>query len=320
MRAKPVAEQDKLKDLKIPKKNLEFARLNPITLPKDFPNDKKIGVIMNKLACNQYPSSISINHENLRMVFTDNPASSTYLSYGGGSELAVPLKGSNTDFCKIIINTKDCLFKTEYRKELFIGEQFINDNNQNPFLRDIKQETMFELIAKSFLRYIPAEDESGESVNVFQTGNNFYSFIKFFEKVINTTVVRLCAIQNYNNPSKEVNLSIADFCKLCKNSFMEDYKLPKKESVNSLIDDLIYMGQSKIEKIQAGILRVTRTYTTWESCRIYLGGTIIVNEYSLSRFKYVFHPGIHLVAKYLEFYNKIDLFRHKIEKEMFKKL
>jgi len=302
-------------DIKVPKKNLEFAELNPIEVPKDFPNAKKIGVIMNKLACEQYPLSISTEGDITRMTFGERFLDSVYSTHGIPNELRIPIKLGSDDSCTLTINLRDNLFKLEYLKELYSTL-----NETNPFLQHSKEEKKFVLTAKSFLRFIQAADESGNSVNVFQTGNNFYSFIKFFEDVINTKVLDLCVIQDFNNPRQNVNISIADFCKLCKNSFMEDTSLPTEDSVNTLIDDLIYMDESKIEKIQAGILRVTRTSGKWGTCRIYLGGTIVCNEFSLSRFRYTFHPGIQLVAKYLEVYSKTRLITHKIQKEMFKKL
>jgi len=315
MNAKPVGEKDKTIDLKVPKKNLEFAELNPIVVPRDFPNAKKIGVIMNKLACEQYPMTISTLSDSIRMSFGERIQNSTYSAYGGNNQLKIPLKTDPDDSCTLEINLKDNLFKIDYRKELCS-----TPSQTNPFLRHLESETKFAVTAKSFLRFIPAQDESGNPVNVFQTGNNFYSFVKFFEDVINTKVLDLCVIQDFNNSVQDVNISIADFCKLCKNSFMEKMTLPSEKAVDTLIDDLIYMDESKIERIQAGILRVTRTFGKWGTCRIYLGGTIVCNEFSLSRFRYMFHPGIQLVAKYLEAYSKVRLINHKIQKEMFKKL
>ena len=319
MNAKPVGEKDKLLDLNVPKKNLEFAKLNPIIVPMNFSNAKKIGVIMNKLACEQYLMSISTQMGKISMLFGGKDRGkirgSVYSTRGSNDELSIPLKMDSDDSCILNINLKDNLFKVEYSKVLCS-----TPNDINPFLQHSKEETKFTLTARSFLRFIPAQDESGNNVNVFQTGNNFYSFIKFFEESLNNKVLDLCTIQDFNNSSQEVNVSIADFCKLCKNSFMENPSLPNQDTVNTLIDDLIYMAESKIEKIQAGILRVTKTFGKWGTCRIYLGGTIVCNEFSLSRFKYIFHPGIQLVAKYLEVYSKIKLINHKIQKEMFKKL
>jgi len=309
-----IEEKDKLA-LKVPPKNLAFAELNPIVVPADFSDAKKIGIIMNKLACTQYPMYISRVGDTLKMEFSERLARSSYITPGGNEELRIPIKVDADDSCILNINTRDNLFRTEYTKELFL-----TPNKDNPYLQHLKEEIKYTMTARSFLRYIPTQDESGNNVNVFQTGNNFYSFIKFFEEVMGTKVLDLCGIQDFNNPSNAVNISIADFCKLCKNSFMEDMTLPTTDAVNTLIDDLIYMGDSKIERIQAGILRVTRTFGKWGGCRIYLGGTIVCNEYSLSRFRYMFHPGIQLVAKYLEKYSKVRLINHKIQKEMFKKL
>ena len=87
-----------------------------------------------------------------------------------------------------------------------------------------------------------------------------------------------------------------------------------------LINDLIYMDSTNVEKIQYGILRVTKTKGQWGTYRIYFGGTVICNEYSLNRFKYAFHPGLSLIAKYLESERKDETLKHKIEKEIFKKL
>ena len=127
-------------------------------------------------------------------------------------------------------------------------------------------------------------------------------------------------IQDFTNPKDNVTLSIADFSKMCKNAFMLDNSLPSMKSVERLIDDLLYMKESGVERIQAGILRIVRTYTSLGTYKINFGGTIVCNEHSIRRFKYMFHPGLQLVAKHLEFYNKGESLRHKIEKEMFKSI
>ncbi len=107
---------------------------------------------------------------------------------------------------------------------------------------------------------------------------------------------------------------------MCKSQVLEETVPASQELVHTLIDDLLYMNDTKVERIQAGVLRITKTQTKWGTYRIYFGGVVICNEFSLARFKYMFHPGLSLVAHFLSNKNKSETLRHKIEKEMFKSM
>ena len=222
----------------------------------------------------------------------------------------------NVKVCTIEIVVSDNIFRVIYNKEIYTEPNF-----KNPFLKHVKTDRVFKLKGSSYLRYkIDEETNDGIAKFTFPTGDNFYSFIRFFEENINGFVKNVCMIQDFNNSTDNVSLSIADFSKMCKNSFMLDERLPTIKSVHQLIDDLIYMAESGVERIQAGILRIVRTMTKLGTYKINFGGTIVCNEQSINRFKYMFHPGLQLVAKHLEFYSKGESLRHKIEKEMFKQL
>lgn len=298
--------------------NKNFIELNPIVMKRGFEINKKIALIMNKLLCGQFPERFVQKTDRFEMHFTNNPGLSMFHSYGNNTEIKVPFKRDDNDFCSLLINTKDQLFRVEYNTEIVtdcVGNEF-------GLLEHIKQDSRFEITARSFLRYIedPEISVPGEERFMFRTGDHFYSYLKFFEENINQRVAKMCQIQDFNNSGRKVALSIADFCKMCKKGVLEDYKLPSNDSVKTLIDDLIYMDKSGVERIQAGILRITKTSGTYGTYRIYFGGTIVCNEYSVNRFKYSFHPGLQLIAKYLESDSKVETLRHKIEKEMFKRM
>jgi hypothetical protein len=298
--------------------NRNFIELNPIVVEQGFETNKIIALIMNKLLCGQFPDRFAHRKNKLEIYFVENPAHSSFQSYGNATEIKVPFNKDDTHFCNLFINTKDNLFKVQYDIEIFtdcVG-------NEWGLLEHIKQEGRYEIVARSFLRYQENDEENDDPdmKYVFKTGNHFYAYLKFFEENINTKVARMCQIQSYNNNGNNVQLSIADFFKMCKKGLLEDVKPPSTSAIKSLIDDLIYMSNSKIERIQAGILRITKSFGEWGTYRIYFGGTIVFNEYSVNRFKYIFHPGLQLVAKYLESDQKVETLRHKIEKEMFKRM
>jgi hypothetical protein len=207
------------------------------------------------------------------------------------------------------------MLKVEYSFPLYT-----NIDDKSGLFQHVSGDRKFEVQAKSFLKIVPDKDEEGKDINTFPTGDRFYSYIKFFEENIENRLTKLCAIQDFNNPVSLFNVSIPDFCKMACKGLLDDSKLPEEESIYTLINDLIYMDLSNIEKIQSGILRINKSMGEWGSYRIYFGGTIVCNEYSLKRFKYLFHPGLQLIAKYIESESKSEFLRHKIEKEVFKKL
>lgn len=296
--------------------NRSFVELNPVIVSPDFETNKIIAVMMNKLLCGQYPKRMAHRSKSLELHFTDRVARSTYHSYGNATEIKVPFNRDGNHFCNLFINTKDMLFRVQYDIEIFTDCK----GDESGLLAHIETNGSYEIVAKSFLRYQDNESEDADIIYSFRTGDHFYSYLKFFEDNINDRVATICKIQNFNNGSSSVNLSIADFFKMCKKGVLEDTKTPTTKAIHSLIEDLIYMSKSGVDRIQAGILRITKTEGKWGTYRIYFGGTIVCNEYSISRFKYMFHPGLQLVAKYLESDRKIETLRHKIEKEMFKRM
>jgi hypothetical protein len=291
-----------------------FAELNPVVIPRTFPVYKKVAIIMNKLLLNQYPRSITENSKEFSMSFTDTINKSQLKNYSG-SEISISFSKESEPFCNLTINMKDKLLKIEYNSEIYSD---IND--PKGLTKHIIDNKKFKVKARSFLRMMEETNEEGEIANKFPTGDHFFTYIKFFEKNISKRLVKLCLIQDFNNPIIDVSLSIPDFCKMGVKGLLDDNSLASKEAVNTLIDDLMYMDSTNVERIQAGILRITRTKGEWGSYRIYFGGTVVCNEYSLKRFKYLFHPGLNLVAKYLESEDKSESLKHKIEKEVFRKL
>lgn len=293
--------------------SINFEELNPVVVQRGFDTNKKIAIIMNKLLCKQYPERFVTRSDKKELHFTDRPTVSNFHSYNG-NELKIPFERDGSAFCVLIINLKDQLFRVEYSTEIFTS----CNGNEDGLLNHVKKDRRFEVTAKSFLRY--HEDEENLDRFAFKTGDHFYAYLKFFEENLNTRLAKMCQIQEFNNSKRDVSLSIADFCKMCRKGILEDNKLPTTASVRTLIDDLIYMNESGVERIQAGILRITRTIGQWGTYRIYFGGTIVCNEFSVRRFKYIFHPGLQLIAKFLESDRKVETLRHKIEKEMFKRM
>jgi hypothetical protein len=297
--------------------NRTFEKLNPVIIKRGFETNKKIAIIMNKLLCGQYPNRFVFRHNQFEIHFIDDFAKSQFHSYGNSNELKISFDRDGTHFCNLFINTKDLLFKIEYKVDISTD----CTGTESGLLSHIKSDGRFEVTAKSFLRYQIDSEKSDEITRyMFPNGDHFYSYLKFFEENINNRLAKMCQIQDFNNPGLAVTLSIADFYKMCNKGILENNKLPSNAAVCSLINDLIYMNESKIDRIQAGILRITKTSGNWGTYRIYFGGAIVCNEYSIKRFKYTFHPGLQLVAKYLESDQKVETLRHKIEKEMFKKM
>lgn len=290
-----------------------FEELNPVVVPSDFPNHKKVAIIMNKLLVNQYPEKYSERIEKHSLYFTKNLLSSSLRNFNS-SEIKVPFTKGNEVFCVLTINDKDNLLKIEYNFDVY--SDYLNEEG---ILQHIEDDRRFSITARSFLRIVAETDPDGNVINKFPTGDKFYSYVKFFEEN-RSKLTKLCLIQDFNNPKIDVSVSIPDFCKMSAKGLLDDNNLPSDDSVNTLIDDLIYMDETNVERIQAGILRITRTKGEWGTYRIYFGGTVVCNEYSLKRFKYSFHPGLSLVAKYLESEDKSESLRHKVEKEVFKKL
>ena len=179
-------EKDKL-ELKVPPMNLAFAELNPVELPTDFPNAKMIGLIMNKLACRQYPLSISRLGGKLKVTFGERLGRSSYTAYNAGEELKIPLRSDDDDSCIVHINTKDCLFRVEYRKDIY------SDPNENPFLQHSIEEEKFTEFKTSVIKkamrltsanlWLPDGDEK-EEVEEFikKRSERFYASLKWADE------------------------------------------------------------------------------------------------------------------------------------------
>ncbi|MDX1699649.1 MAG: hypothetical protein R3250_03475 [Melioribacteraceae bacterium] len=296
--------------------NEQLAALNPIILPRGIEPHKIVVLTMKKLSVGQYPFDLVYRPDTIELSFSENFAGSMFTKNYRTDHIKMPIMVDNVKVCSIEIVVPDNIFRVIYTKDIYTEPNF-----DNPFLKHVKTDRVFKLKGSSYLRYKPEEEiADGIATFMFPTGDNFYSFIRFFEENLNKFVRNICMIQDFNNSSDSVSLSIADFAKMCKNSFMLDERLPSIENVHQLIDDLIYMAESKVERIQAGILRIIRTTSRLGTYKINFGGTVVCNEQSVKRFKYMFHPGLQLVAKHLEFYSKGESLRHKIEKEMFKQL
>lgn len=302
-----------------------FEEINPIPINSDFPAHKRIAIIMKKLSFGQYLTGLDTNSSMTHILsFCDDwrksgfkQKTNKYAYNAKTGELDIPIFVNGERIARIIILAKDYSFKVEYFKTLFFVDEEKDDDD--PYLAHMTDSKKFTLTGKSFVKY-KEDEERPEERYIFPTGDHFYSYIKFFEENLHERVLRLLAIQDFNNTSEKVNMGIADFGKMCKTQVL-DYKGPAdSKDINTLIDDLLYMNQSKVERIQAGVLRITKTQTKWGTYKIYFGGVVVCNEFSLSKFRYIFHPGLSLVAKFLSNKNKTETLRHKIEKEMFRKL
>ena len=296
--------------------NEQLAALNPIVLPRNIEIHKIIVLVMKKISVGQFPYDLVYRPDTLELSFNENSAGSMFCKNYRTDHIKMPIMIDNVKACTVEIIVNDKIFRAIYEKEIYT-----EPNKENPFLLHVKTDRVYKLKASSYLRYKDDEEATdGIAKFAFPTGDNFYSFIRFFEENINKFVKTVCMIQDFNNAKDNVSLSIADFAKMCKNSFMLDKRLPSIDNVHQLIEDLIYMNESNVERIQAGILRIVRTTSKLGTYKINFGGTIVCNEQSVKRFKYMFHPGLQLVAKHLEFYSKGESLRHKIEKEMFRQL
>ena len=298
---------------------IAFRDLNPVVLDSNTEVYKKVAIVMNKLLFGQFPRNILNIGSKTEFHFCEKFMLSQYSNYGN-SNIIIRLNKHNENFCKLTIDNKDNLLKVEINTET-VGEP----DERNYFLKHFRDEKVFAVKARSFLRYLDvAEDTETQFTDgqkfFFKTGDNFYSFLKFFEEQVNKNVAKICAIQDFNNGKKKVQISIADFCKACKNSFMEQNDGPSEEALKIVIDNLMYMGQSGVERISSGIIRIVRSTGPNGAYKLYFGGTTICEEFSVERFKYTFHPGIHLVARYLELKNKGESLKHKIERELFRRI
>ena len=296
--------------------NEQLAAINPLILPRNIDIHKIVVLVMKKLSVGQYPLDLVYRSNTLELSFHENYANSSFNKTYRSDHIKMPVMKEDQKACVIEIMVSDNIFRVIYNRDIYV-----EPNLKNPFLKHVKTDRVFQLKGTSYLRYkIDEETNDGVAQFTFPTGDNFYSYVRFFEENILKFVKDMCMIQEFNNPKDDVTLSIADFAKMCKNSFLLDTRLPNIESVHQLIDDLIYMNESGVERIQAGILRIVRTQTKLGTYKINFGGTVVCNEQSVKRFKHMFHPGLQLVAKHLEFYSKGESLRHKIEKEMFKQL
>ena len=155
--------------------NEQLIALNPVSLPKDIDTHKIIIIIMKKLSVGHYPDDIIYRSNETDIHFTADPFKSGFTKQYRSDQIKIPIMKEGINVCNIGITVKDQIFRVTYKSKIYA-----EPDENNPFLRHVKTDRVFDLTATSYLRY--KDDEEGDELAkfCFPTGDNFYSFIRFF--------------------------------------------------------------------------------------------------------------------------------------------
>lgn len=282
------------------------------TYPNSFENHKKIALILAKFELGDYPSYITSSYEEETLYFRKL---STHLKYSSATDM-VTLHKDKKPFCKVFTYPNNCIeVKYVGATSLIppaLKEQFA------PFLdhpRGYGRTVSFR--GKSKCGFKP-------DISKLSNADSFIRNIKFFEYELDHTLLLLAGIrmfnQNYN--CDRITFNINQFGKLRRTiGILENLQKPAEDSLHRLIRNLIYMNKENISNIKVGPISVSLDWTPYGNITtIKIGGISIVKEFTFDRFKYMFHPGLNLIAYYLEQCNKLTHFELAIQKEIFRKI
>lgn len=284
------------------------------TYPDSFENHKKITLILAKFELGHRPANIYSNNRQETLSFRKSTFQSKYKSYAASD--SITLKKDNIPFCTVNIYENHCV------EVKYVGAKVVVSNSLKeqlvPFLDHPRgHECTFTLRGRAKCGF-------KEDIGKLSNADSFIRNIKFFEYELEHTLPLLAGIstfnQNYNYD--RITFNINQFGKLRSTiGILENLQKPAEDSLNRLIRNLIYMKKENVKDIRVGPISIGRDWTTdGDIIVIKIGGISIVKEFSFERFKYMFHPGLNLIAYYLEQCNKLTHFELAIQKEIFRKI
>lgn len=150
---------------------------------------------------------------------------------------------------------------------------------------------------------------------------NIIKNIKFFEDSIDEFLPLIIGISDFSDCINENNtISINRFAKFMpiKAELNKDKKIsPKRESILKIIDILNYFVNIDLgDSFSCGPINVKKSNRLF----VRFGSMLLFDEYDIQKFKYINHPGLNIVALYLEIMNSFSRFDAASQKKMFENI
>lgn len=161
--------------------------------------------------------------------------------------------------------------------------------------------------------------------NTFRNPNGFASNLKFFEESAADILPLLCGIRTFARANKnKVDIKLNEFGRLRTSAnILKDIGVPKKESLNTLFRIIFNMKRKGVSNCKYGPISISYDDPSKASRRlltIRFAGIEIVREHAINKFRYIFHPGLNLVAYYLEQQEKMMKMYYSVQKQILQKL
>lgn len=295
------------------------------TYPIDFPNYKKIAIIMQKYNIGESPTGARRN-------LSDTEETLSFES--GIISNSTNFNQRGTRFCKVKVS------KSGITTRHYISG-YISDDVKQKFGEFIHPITMHRSQDIEFIGRCSSND-LGELVNQ----DAFITNVKFVEEHQTDIIPLMCSVSRMNSEDTsdilEVNLN--QFARVKHyHDLMMNPQMAKNESVDYVIDVLLSLKDKIIRTVRSGLISITRTnfhtvkmdqelkkkqgippYPTKKNSFpltvVKFAGFTVFKDHSLEKYKYQFHPGIHLISYILEQTDQLTRFKLAVQKEAFKKV
>ena len=155
--------------------------------------------------------------------------------------------------------------------------------------------------------------------------NGFLSNLKFFEESLDNLLPLLCSIRTFNLQNKtKVDIKLNEFGRLRTSAHVLDtVDLPQPKSIDMLFRLIANMKKKGVTNCKYGPISISYDVPTkaiHQLITIRFAGIEIVREHAINKFKYLFHPGLNIIAYYLEQQNKVMKMYYSVQKQIIENL
>jgi len=159
----------------------------------------------------------------------------------------------------------------------------------------------------------------------FKNANACLANVKFFENSAKLWLPLIKGIASSSVIEDYANININQFGKLKgKINILETLHPQSDETINHVLDGFKFMKDNDVSNFICGPISCVYTKKTqWNSIpkiEVKLGGIKIIREHSLERFRYMFHPALHLIAHILKQDELLNTFMYSIQKQVFRSI
>jgi len=204
----------------------------------------------------------------------------------------------------VIYFKKKYFIKINYYNGIFIEINFKNNFNiKDDFIVNVNSSLFtYNYLIKCKLSINKNNEIIGKDPFIYNIKNleNI-----FFESKLNLLMYYFNNI--YNNTNDSIILNIKHICTFLKHVNIDKITLPKKENVEKIINIILLISKNNLEIIYDGFHLKKINYNNLLLIT-FAHNMIIFKEISITKFKYIFHPGLYFLISYIENKNDIENF------------